>query len=194
MKKMLKFYLKLKPQTRFWLIFFVLASLIWVPVRNTGVKVYEPYRYSIDDVEDNQVVFGYLIRNYVARYVKIGVICKDGTGKVMTLQQENSIKSWSDEELLEEMDSYIADERWENCEKKFGVEKKIINYCINISEIELKETYEGVMDANTEIFYVVVGTGKDRHLKEMRIVEMSDFSNSDLWVNLVCDEIKRVCG
>ena len=193
MEKLINFYKKLSPPARFRLIFFILASLIVVPVRITKVEVYEPYQYSIDDVGDNQVVFGYLVRNYVARYDKIGVICKDGAGKVMVLQQKNPIKNWSDEELLEVMDSCMTDEKWKNCERKFDVDKKILNYCINIAEIELQITYRGLTDADSEIFYVIVGTGKNRHLKEMRTEGMSVFSNSDLWVNLVCDEIKRIC-
>ena len=190
MKKLLKFYQRLTPQTRFWLIFFALASFIWVPVRmNTGVEVYEPYRYDIDDVEENQVVFAYQLRDLYAEYDRIGVICKDGTGKVIYLETANL----SDEELLDVMDSCMTDEKWENCEKKVSVDKKILNYCINISDIELKFSRVVALDANTEIFYVVAGTGENRHLKRMRKEGMEVYSNSDLWVNLLCDEIKRVC-
>ena len=50
---------------RFRLIFFILASLIVVPVwRDASVEVNELYRYDIDDVKENQVVFAYCEKSF----------------------------------------------------------------------------------------------------------------------------------
>lgn len=65
MEKLINFYKKLSPPARFRLIFFILASLIVVPVwRDASVEVNELYRYDIDDVKENQVVFAYCEKSF----------------------------------------------------------------------------------------------------------------------------------
>ena len=199
MEKLINFYKKLSPPARFRLIFFILASLIVVPLRkDSGVEVYEPYRYDIEDVEENQVVFAHRYTNFSwGKEDYIWIIRKDGTCKRKDLVGNHDIdyqcEELTDEELLDKMDEYMQDETLPEMDKKLTLDKEKINHCINILHTELNRSGTFATDSGGGYIYVVAGTGKDRQLKYMRDEGYPWYSNSDLWVNQVCDEIANIC-
>ena len=146
MEKLINFYKKLSPPARFRLIFFILASLIVVPLRkDSGVEVYEPYRYDIEDVEENQVVFAHRYTNFSwGKEDYIWIIRKDGTCKRKDLVGNHDIdyqcEELTDEELLDKMDEYMQDETLPEMDKKLALDKEKINHCINILHTELSLT------------------------------------------------------
>ncbi len=177
MKKLLNFYRTLKPEIRVRIIFYVLLSLIWVPVHK-DVEVYEPYRYDIDDVEENQVVFACHKINYAwGTQEYIWVVQKDGTCRIKDLSEQARIRreravrkdyepeKLTDEEFLTQLDQYMQDETLPKTEKQFKMDKNTLNYLINISDIQLRRSNNLMIDGGSMAYYVVCGTGEERHLK-----------------------------
>ncbi len=203
MKKLLNVYRTLKPEIRFRIVFYVLLSLIWIPVHmNTDVKVYEPYRYDIDDVEENQVVFAcWEINTSKGRWECIWVIQKDGTCRRKDLTEEtemcrkretqkhNKPEELTDEELLVLLDKYMKDETLPKTDKQFVLDEKTLNYFINISNVELRYSNDTAVGAGLRDYYVVCGTGKERRLKVLQEGGFSPRYSSDYKILKACDEI-----
>ncbi len=186
------------------IIFYVLLSLIWIPVHmNTDVEVYEPYRYEIDDVEENQVVFACRLTGYSQDSCQdcIWVIQKDGTCRLknLTADTKSAGENYKPEELTEDellgrMDEYVKDETLPVMDTKLKLDKDTMNYCINLTEIEFNNYSSAITDGSQHArYYVVCGTGKDRHL-QMIAAEGNETSEcSDLKILHVYDAIGWIC-
>ncbi len=204
MEKLINFYKKLSPPARFRLIFFILASLIVVPVwRNTGVEVYEPYKYDIEDVKENQVVFALRRRGGSVYYMQddVWLIRKDGTCRLKDLTFNRSghysPNDWveTDTFLLEELDRYMQDETLPETDEKLMLDKDTMNYCINLSQIEYKTSFSKLTkDAHLQNeYYVICGTGKNRHLKQIAVTEDEVRLCGDLNIIHTCALMAQIC-
>ena len=154
--------------------------------------------YKVEDIEDDQVVFVYLYDISFNGISYLWLINKKGECKVLDMMDEEKygyIKEMSEtsEEFLQAIDECMADPDIANTAKKLEINAEMLNYCINVPEIELEREEQGCIDAGQEDYYVVCGTGEKRHLVKMKIESFDYYVSDDEVLNQMCQEIFYFC-